>query len=68
MERIKNAKGNCRHGMSHPNYQLAYFNFDILLFLLIGYVVIVLRLRCKMIYKIQLIGNKQVTLFVKLNR
>ena len=24
--------------------------------------------RCKMIYKIQLIGNKQVTLFVKLNR
>ena len=25
-------------------------------------------LRKKMIYKIQLIGNKQVTLFVKLNR
>ena len=25
-------------------------------------------LRGKMIYKIQLIGNKQVTLFVKLNR
>ena len=25
-------------------------------------------LLCKMIYKIQLIGNKQVTLFVKLNR
>ena len=25
-------------------------------------------LQCKMIYKIQLIGNKQVTLFVKLNR
>ena len=25
-------------------------------------------LRCKMISKIQLIGNKQVTLFVKLNR
>ena len=25
-------------------------------------------LHCKMIYKIQLIGNKQVTLFVKLNR
>lgn len=45
MERIKNAKGNCRHGMSHPNYQLAYFNSDILLFLLIGYVVIVLPLR-----------------------
>ena len=45
MERIKNAKGNCRHGMSHPNYQLAYFNSDILLFLLIGYGVIVLPLR-----------------------
>jgi len=27
-----------------------------------------MRLLCKMISKIQLIGNKQVTLFVKLNR
>ena len=30
--------------------------------------VVVLSLQRKMIYKIQLIGNKQVTLFVKLNR
>ena len=30
--------------------------------------VVILSLRHKMISKIQLIGNKQVTLFVKLNR
>lgn len=61
MERIKNAKGNCRHGMSHPNYQLAYFNSDILLFLLIGYDVIVSSLQCKIILKMYLTENKEVT-------